>query len=66
MSDEDLQALRNARPAERPAQGRGNAANARQLAAMPSRKDNRASQMKEMPRSNTANAEARTDVPSPG
>jgi hypothetical protein len=43
-----------------------NAANARQLAAMPSRTDNRASQMEDMPRSNTANAEVRTGVPSSG
>jgi len=46
--------------------GGGSAANARQLAAIPSRTDNRASQMEDMPRSNTANTEMRTGVPSSG
>jgi hypothetical protein len=39
-----------------------NAANVRRLAAIPSSKDNRMSQMEELPRSNTANAERRTGV----
>jgi hypothetical protein len=41
----------------------GNAANPRQLEAMPSFTDNRVSQMEEVPRSNTANTKERTVVP---
>jgi hypothetical protein len=40
------------------------AANPRQLEAIPSSKYNRALQMKEMPRSNTAKAEGKFDLPS--
>src|SRR6185369_6341839 len=40
----------------------GNAATARQLAVIPSSMNNRASQMKGMPRSKTANTEAETDA----
>ena len=41
-----------------------NAANPRQLEAIPSPKDNLASQMEELPRSNAANAEGKSGLPS--